>query len=62
MKLEFLGGGIAVLSAPRPGTGSMEMELRLEKKCTEELDDALMRSINGHGRMVEHYADLQEEV
>ncbi|KAJ0580338.1 putative kinesin-like protein [Helianthus annuus] len=40
----------------------MEMELRLEKKCTEELDDALMRSINGHGRMVEHYADLQEEV
>ncbi|KAF5813637.1 hypothetical protein HanXRQr2_Chr03g0101111 [Helianthus annuus] len=45
-----------------PDLEQMEMELRLEKKCTEELDDALMRSINGHGRMVEHYADLQEEV
>ncbi|MFS7901394.1 putative kinesin-like protein [Helianthus anomalus] len=41
---------------------NMEMELRLEKKCTEELDDALMRSIygHGHGRMVEHYVDLQQ--
>lgn len=38
-----------------------EMELRLEKKCTEELDDALKRSILGHARMIEHYAELQEK-
>ncbi|KAJ0751362.1 putative kinesin-like protein [Helianthus annuus] len=49
------------LEATRRRSEKMEMELRLEKKCTEELDDALMRSINGHGRMVEHYADLQEK-
>ncbi|KAL8215706.1 hypothetical protein R6Q57_022543 [Mikania cordata] len=49
------------LEATRRRSEKMEMELRLEKKCTEELDDALMRSINGHGKMVEHYADLQEK-
>ncbi|GKE06718.1 kinesin-like protein KIN-12F [Tanacetum coccineum] len=49
------------LEAHRRRSEKMEMELRLEKKCTEELDDALMRSIHGHGRMVEHYADLQEK-
>ncbi|XP_076922125.1 kinesin-like protein KIN-12F [Bidens hawaiensis] len=49
------------LEATRRRSEKIEMELRLEKKCTEELDDALMRSINGHGRMVEHYADLQEK-
>ncbi|KAK1406964.1 hypothetical protein QVD17_38574 [Tagetes erecta] len=49
------------LEAIRRRFEKTEMELKLEKKCTEELDDALMRSINGHGRMVEHYADLQEK-
>ncbi|PWA57236.1 kinesin motor family protein [Artemisia annua] len=49
------------LEAQRRRSEKIEMELRLEKKCTEELDDALMRSIHGHGRMVEHYADLQEK-
>ncbi|CBI26728.3 unnamed protein product, partial [Vitis vinifera] len=39
----------------------MEMELRLEKKCTEELDDALHRAVLGHARFVEHYADLQDK-
>ncbi|KAE8679150.1 hypothetical protein F3Y22_tig00111402pilonHSYRG00892 [Hibiscus syriacus] len=39
----------------------VEMELKLEKKCTEELDDALSRSVLCHARMVEHYADLQEK-
>ncbi|XVF77295.1 hypothetical protein PTKIN_Ptkin14bG0031100 [Pterospermum kingtungense] len=38
-----------------------EMELKLEKKCTEELDDALSRSVLGHARMVEHYVELQEK-
>lgn len=39
----------------------LEMELRLEKNCTEELDDALQRSVLGHARMVEHYTELQEK-
>ena len=39
----------------------VELELRLEKKCTEELDDALKRAVLGHARMVEHYVDLQEK-
>ncbi|KAI4307920.1 hypothetical protein L6164_031045 [Bauhinia variegata] len=39
----------------------VEMELRLEKKVTEELDDALKRAVLGHARMVEHYAELQEK-
>ncbi|XP_075478035.1 LOW QUALITY PROTEIN: kinesin-like protein KIN-12F [Primulina tabacum] len=38
----------------------VELELRLEKKCTEELDDALKRSVIGQARMIEHYAELQE--
>lgn len=38
-----------------------EMELKLERKCTEELDDALSRAILGHARMVEHYVELQEK-
>ncbi|VFQ58674.1 unnamed protein product [Cuscuta campestris] len=38
-----------------------ETELKLEKKCTAELDDALRRSVVGHARMVEHYVDLQEK-
>ncbi|KAF4395950.1 hypothetical protein F8388_013119 [Cannabis sativa] len=39
----------------------VEMELRSEKQCTEELDDALHRAVLGHARMVEHYAELQEK-
>ncbi|XP_073124748.1 kinesin-like protein KIN-12F [Henckelia pumila] len=38
----------------------VELELRLEKKCTEELDDALKRSVIGQARMIEHYVELQE--
>ncbi|XP_015973087.1 kinesin-like protein KIN-12F [Arachis duranensis] len=39
----------------------VELELRLEKKCTEELDDVLKRSVLGHARMLEHYVELQEK-
>ncbi|KAK1435597.1 hypothetical protein QVD17_01363 [Tagetes erecta] len=49
------------LQSHRHRSETMETELLLEKKRTEELDDALMRSVNGHGKMVEHYADLQEK-
>lgn len=49
------------LEAHRHRSETMETELQSEKKRSEELDDALMRSVNGHGKMVEHYADLQEK-
>ncbi|KAL3821095.1 hypothetical protein ACJIZ3_007000 [Penstemon smallii] len=49
------------IESNRQRAEKMEMELRLEKKCTEELDDALKRSVLGHARMVEHYAELQEK-
>ncbi|KAI3717924.1 hypothetical protein L1987_69854 [Smallanthus sonchifolius] len=49
------------LESQRRRFEAMETELRSEKKRTEELDEALMRSIDGHGKMVEHYADLQEK-
>ncbi|KAF5730505.1 kinesin-like protein KIN12B-like [Tripterygium wilfordii] len=39
----------------------VEMELKLEKKYTEELDDALHRAVLGHARIIEHYNELQEK-
>ncbi|XP_022716801.1 kinesin-like protein KIN-12F isoform X2 [Durio zibethinus] len=49
------------LESNRCRAEKVEMELKLEKKCTEELDDALSRAVLGHARMVEHYAELQEK-
>ncbi|WJX64872.1 hypothetical protein P8452_49602 [Trifolium repens] len=49
------------LEANRQRAERVEQELTLEKMCTEELDDALKRSVLGHARMVEHYVDLQEK-
>ncbi|KAK3014509.1 hypothetical protein RJ639_010059, partial [Escallonia herrerae] len=49
------------LESNRQRAEKVEMELRLEKKCKEELDDALQRAILGHARMIEHYVDLQEK-
>ncbi|XP_028758466.1 LOW QUALITY PROTEIN: kinesin-like protein KIN-12C [Neltuma alba] len=49
------------LESYRQRAERVQMELKLEKKCSEELDDALKRSVLGHARMVEHYADLQEK-
>lgn len=49
------------LESSRQHAEKVEMELRSEKQCTEELDDALNRAVLGHARMVEHYADLQEK-
>ncbi|KAL1566978.1 kinesin-like protein KIN-12F [Salvia divinorum] len=48
------------IESNRQRAEEVEMELRSEKKCTEELDDALKRSVINHARMIEHYADLQE--
>ncbi|KAF5728445.1 putative Kinesin motor family protein [Tripterygium wilfordii] len=39
----------------------VEMELKLEKKCTEELDDVIHRAVLGHARIIEHYNELQEK-
>ncbi|KAK2639918.1 hypothetical protein Ddye_027713 [Dipteronia dyeriana] len=49
------------IESSRRHAEKVEMELRSEKKCTEELDDALSRAMLGHARMVEHYADLQDK-
>lgn len=49
------------LQSHRRRAEKVEMELTLEKKCTEELDDALHRAVLGHARMIEHYAELQEK-
>ncbi|GAB2279831.1 hypothetical protein Dimus_014470 [Dionaea muscipula] len=49
------------LESIRQHSENVEMELKLEKKCTEELDDALHRSVLCHTRMVEHYVELQEQ-
>lgn len=49
------------LESSRRHAEKVEMELRSEKQCAEELDDALSRAMLGHARMVEHYADLQDK-
>ncbi|KAG5138459.1 hypothetical protein AAZX31_08G313800 [Glycine max] len=51
----------ADLESYRQRTDRLEMELKLEKSSSVEMDDALKRAVMGHARMVEHYADLQEK-
>ncbi|KAI9115666.1 hypothetical protein K1719_013335 [Acacia pycnantha] len=48
------------LESSRQHLERVEMELKLEKKNKEELEDALKRAVDGHSRMIEHYAELQE--
>ncbi|ONK72552.1 uncharacterized protein A4U43_C04F20610 [Asparagus officinalis] len=38
-----------------------KLELDSEKKCTEELKEALQTAMQGHARILEQYADLQEK-
>ncbi|CAN4103952.1 unnamed protein product [Withania somnifera] len=49
------------LEAHRQRAEKVAMELMLEKRCTDELDDALKRSVVGQARIIEHYAELQEK-
>ncbi|OVA09269.1 Kinesin [Macleaya cordata] len=49
------------IESKRRHAEKVEMDLRLEKKVTEELDDALDRAVLGHARIVEHYVELQEK-
>ncbi|KAK7316822.1 hypothetical protein RJT34_00563 [Clitoria ternatea] len=51
----------ADLESYRQRAERLDMELKMEKKCTTEMDDALKRAVMGNARMVEHYADLQEK-
>ncbi|ESQ37288.1 hypothetical protein EUTSA_v10002371mg [Eutrema salsugineum] len=36
-------------------------ELDTEKRCTEELTEAIQMAMQGHARMIEQYADLEEK-
>nr|CAD1836537.1 unnamed protein product [Ananas comosus var. bracteatus] len=38
-----------------------KLELELERKCTEELKEALQTAMQGHARILEQYAELQEK-
>ncbi|XP_022157112.1 kinesin-like protein KIN-12F isoform X2 [Momordica charantia] len=49
------------LESIRQRAEKVELELKMEKNCNEELEDALQRSVLGHARFVEHYAELQEK-
>lgn len=49
------------LESIRRRAEKVEQELKTEKYCNEELEDALQRSVLGHARFIEHYADLQEK-
>ncbi|KAG6596741.1 Kinesin-like protein KIN-12F, partial [Cucurbita argyrosperma subsp. sororia] len=49
------------LESIRQRAEKVEQELRMEKNCNEELEDDLHRSVLGHARFVEHYAELQEK-
>ncbi|XP_057529339.1 kinesin-like protein KIN-12F [Amaranthus tricolor] len=49
------------IEAHRQRAQQAESELLQQKKYTEELDDALNRSVLGHARFVEHYVELQEK-
>ncbi|KAI3511604.1 hypothetical protein L1887_18759 [Cichorium endivia] len=38
-----------------------KQELETEKKCSKELKDAMQMAMEGHARMLEQYADLEEK-
>ncbi|XP_042395837.1 kinesin-like protein KIN-12B [Zingiber officinale] len=48
------------LEANRSLAERRKVELDSEKKCTEELKEALQTAMQGHARILEQYADLQE--
>lgn len=49
------------LEASRSLAEKLEHELDCERKCTEELKEALQTAMQGHARILEQYADLQEK-
>ncbi|XP_059287103.1 kinesin-like protein KIN-12B isoform X1 [Lycium ferocissimum] len=48
------------LQSTRTLSEKRKQELDLEKKCSEELKEAMQRAMQGHARMIEQYAELEE--
>ncbi|XP_024986608.1 kinesin-like protein KIN-12A [Cynara cardunculus var. scolymus] len=48
------------LEASRLLAEKQKQELDIEKKCSEELKEAMQMAMEGHARMLEQYADLEE--
>ncbi|KAL3635015.1 TRAFAC class myosin-kinesin ATPase superfamily [Castilleja foliolosa] len=49
------------LEANRSTAQRQKQELNMEKKCSEELKEAMQMAMEGHARMLEQYADLEEK-
>ncbi|KAF9669495.1 hypothetical protein SADUNF_Sadunf14G0113400 [Salix dunnii] len=49
------------LDASRALNEKLKQELDTEKKCAEELNEAMQMAMEGHARMLEQYADLEEK-
>ncbi|XP_009627869.1 kinesin-like protein KIN-12B [Nicotiana tomentosiformis] len=49
------------LEASRSMAEKHKQELDLEKKCSEELKEAMQMAMQGHARMLEQYAELEEK-
>ncbi|GAB4851855.1 TRAFAC class myosin-kinesin ATPase super [Ancistrocladus abbreviatus] len=49
------------LDASRSTAEKLKQEVESEKKCSEELKEALQLAMEGHARMLEQYADLEEK-
>ncbi|KAL3641664.1 TRAFAC class myosin-kinesin ATPase superfamily [Castilleja foliolosa] len=49
------------LEAHRSTAQRQKQELDMEKKCSEELKEAMQMAMEGHARMLEQYADLEEK-
>jgi len=51
----------AELESTRSHAEQLKQELEVEKKCAEELKEAMQLAMQGHARMLEQYADLEEK-
>jgi kinesin family protein 15 len=51
----------AELDASRALAEKLKQELGTEKRCAEELKEAMQMAMEGHARMLEQYADLEEK-
>lgn len=49
------------LEASRTLAQKQKQELDSEKKCSEELKEAMQMAMEGHARMLENYAELEEK-
>ncbi|OWM84249.1 hypothetical protein CDL15_Pgr011634 [Punica granatum] len=49
------------LEASRSAAEKLKQELDTEKKCAEDLKEAMQLAMEGHARMLEQYADLEEK-